>query len=114
MKRMPMRNGDEYDALTSARKAARNTSNKGSLRSLGLACQMYAHANNDSFPNSITDLTTGYIDSTGTVSLNGNPFTLETGVMADSPTDTVICIDSSIPGFTNYLYVDAHIVTKQQ
>ena len=99
-------------ALNKARGRARSISNANRLKQMGLASIMYAQNNNDSWPNNITNLTTRYISADGTVNLNGDAFTLATGVTTDSTTTDSVIQDTSITGFTNTLYADGHVVSE--
>ena len=99
-------------AINQARIRARVTTNAGRLKQIGLACISYAQGSEDNFPDTITVLTTSYISADGIVSVDGNPFTMIAGITTDSTATDRVITDTSIAGFTNTLYADGHVVTR--
>ena len=101
-------------ALNKARTRARAISNANRLKQIGLACIMYAQDNDENqWPEagalSSDVLSTRYISEETLSDLDGDAFSLEIQILADSaPTDTAI-VDTSIDGFTNTLYADGHV-----
>ena len=100
-------------ALSKAQARARVMSNVSRLRQIGVACVMYAHDNNTYFPSEMSLLGKKYITEEAKSPLKGDPFTItDNTVTSDSSSTAVFIIDTSIAGFTNTLYSDAHVVSK--